>query len=187
MFRFTSVRVPALTAAVLFAATAAVDIPHDQPSHFRTPADYVLELLFAVALSAAAIACQTWACQDGCEVGCEDGCRAGRVTRAAVGTAAGGFVLLSASAWSTAARGQDSLGPVFLLGLLALVGSAVALLVLDLRRRVAPRFAGITFALATVGMIALGDGYGVLAWTAGWVAIAALSQAGTRERTAATV
>jgi hypothetical protein len=183
MFRFTSVRVPALTAAVLFAATAAVDIPHDQPSHFRTPADYVLELLFAVALSAAAIACQAWACQDGCQ----DGCRTGRATRVAVGTAAGGFVLLSASAWSTAARGQDSLGPVFLLGLLALVGSAVALLVLDLRRRVAPRFAGITFALATVGMIALGDGYGVLAWTAGWVAIAALSQAGTRERTSATV
>ena len=183
MFRFTSVRVPALTAAVLFAATAAVDIPHDQPSPFRTPADYLLELLFAVALSVAAIACQAWACQDGCQ----DGCRAGRATRVAVGTAAGGFVLLSASAWSTAARGQDSLGAVFLLGLLALVGSAVALLVLDLRRRVAPRFAGITFALATVGMIALGDGYGVLAWTAGWVAIAALSQAGARERTSTTV
>jgi hypothetical protein len=183
MFRLTSVRVPALTAAVLFAATAAVDIPHDQPAHFRTPVDYVLELLFALALSASVIACQAWACQDGCR----DGCRAGRATRVAVGTAAGGFVLLSASAWSTAARGQDSLGPAFLLGLLALVGSAVALLVLDLRHRVAPRFAGITFALATVGMIALGDGYGVLAWTAGWVAIAALSQAGTRERTPATV
>jgi len=180
MFRFTSVRVPALTAAALFAATAAVDIPHDQAAHFRTPADYVLELLFALALSAAAIACRAWACQVGCHA-------VGRATRVAVRTAAGGFVLLSASAWSTAARSQDSLGPVFLLGLLALVGSAVALLVLDLRRRLAPRFAGITFALATVGMVALGDGYGVLAWTAGWVAIAAHSQAEQRERTAATV
>ena len=176
MFRFTSVRVPALTAAVLFAATAVVDIPHDQPVHFRTPVDYLLELLFALALSAASIACQAWACQSGCRA-------TGRASRLAVGSAAGGFLLLAASAWSTAARGQDSLGPVFLLGLLLLVGSAVALLVLDLRRRVAPRFAGITFALATVGMIALGDGYGVLAWTAGWVAIAALSQT-TRDRTA---
>ena len=167
MFRLTSVRVPALTAAALFAATAAVDIPHDQPAQFATAADYVLEILFALALGIAALACQAWAVR-ACEVGM-------RGARIAASTAAGGFACLSASAWSTAAVGHDALGPVFLLGLLLMVGSAVALLVLDLRRRVVPRFAGVSFALATVGMVALGDGYGVLAWTASWAAIAALA------------
>ena len=167
MFRHTSVRVLALTAAALFAATAAVDIPHDQPAQFATPADYVLEILFALALGVAALACQAWSVR-----ACVDRMKGARI---ATTTAAAGFACLSLSAWTTAAVGHDALGPAFLLGLLLMAGSSVALLVLDLRRRVSPRFAGVSFALATVGMVALGDGYGVLAWTAGWVAIAALA------------
>lgn len=172
MFCSLSVRVPALVAAGLFAATAAVDIPHDQPTVFAGPFDYLLEVLFAAALSASSLACQGWICR-----------QEGRGARVAVGAAAAGFGAIALSAWATAALGQDSLGPSFLLGLLLLLGSSLALLVLDLRRRMAPPFSGVTFALGTVAMLALGDGYGVLAWTASWAAIAALSPP-TRERAA---
>jgi hypothetical protein len=164
MFCLTTVRVPALTAAALFAATAAVDIPHDQPRVFGSPIDYVLELLFALALAAASFACNAWVCRE-----------ERRSSRLAVRAAAAGFGLLSLSAWATAARGEDTLGVAFLLGLLLVLGASVALLVLDLRRAVTPRFAGLTFALGTVAMLALGEGYGVLAWTASWAAIAALA------------
>jgi tellurite resistance protein TehA-like permease len=175
MFRITtSLHTPAIVSATLFAATAAIDIPHTQHQPFTTVADYALELLFAAALVSASVACHVWTCL-----------QPGRGARIAVGTAASGFGFLGISALATAARGQDSLGPVFLLGLVLLLGAAVSLLVLDLRRRLAPRFAGITFALGMVAMLVLGEGYGVLAWTASWAAVAALSQVGRREPVAA--
>jgi hypothetical protein len=51
----------------------------------------------------------------------------------------------------------------------------LVLAVLDLRR-LTPRFAGLCLAAGTVGVVALGDGVGTVAWAAAWFGVAALLQ-----------
>lgn len=158
----------ALAAGTLFAATAAIDIPHDQPDVFVSRLDFVLEAVFALSLAAGAWALWTLARQ-----------AAGRVTAVAWAAAATGSSLLALTAGATHVSGRNVLGPVFGIGLLLVLVGYVTLAVLDLRRRVEPRFAGIALAASMIAMIALGDGFGVLAWSAGWFAVAALLQPST--------
>ena len=155
----------ALATAALFAVTAAIDIPHEQAQPFASTLDYVLEAVFALSLATAALTLGTLA-------------RASRglAARAGFGAACLGTATVAFVAGATHVNGQDVLGPGFVLGLLGTVLGYVVLAVADLRRRVQPRYAGLALLGSTVAMVALGEGLGLLGWTAGWVAVAALSQ-----------
>jgi hypothetical protein len=158
-------RPAALVAGTLFAATAAIDVPHVQAQPFAGPLDYALEALFAAALWSAALALWTLS-------------RAGvpRVARLAWRVPAAGCGLVATAATATLVAAHDVLGPVFMLGLLLVLAGYLVLAVLDLRGRLAPRFTGLCLAAGTVGMLALGEGVGTVAWAAAWFGVAALLQ-----------
>lgn len=150
-------------AGTLFAVTAAIDIPHEQAKVFDSTLDYVLEAVFALSLAVGALtlfsllrASRGWAARIGFGLSC-------------LGTTTLGFV-----AGATYVNGHEVLDAVFPLGLLGIVLGYVVLAAADLRRRVQPRFAGLALAGSMVAMIALGDGLGVIAWSASWFAVAAL-------------
>lgn len=153
----------ALTAGTLFAATGAIDIPHDQPEVFVSTLDYVLEAVFALALAAGALA-----------LGSLAAAARGRPARLGFGLSCLGTATVAFVAGATHVNGGDVLGPVFGLGLLGTILGYAVLAVADLRHRVEPRFVGLALAASVVAMVALGDGYGVLAWSVGWFAVAAL-------------
>ena len=119
-----STRPVALAAGTLFAATAAIDIPHDQPDVFVSQLDWILEALFALALGAGAWALWSLSRQ-----------ATGRVPRLAWAVAATGSSLLALTAGATHVSGRNVLGPVFGLGILLVFIGYAALAVLDLRRR----------------------------------------------------
>ena len=158
-------RPAALVAGTLFAATAAVDVPHVQAQPFAGPLDYVLEALFAGALWSAALT--LWLLSR---------TSSGRGRRAAWRVPAAGCGLVGVAATATLVAGHDVLGPVFALGLLLVLAGYLVLAVLDLRRRLTPRFTGLCLAAGTVGMLALGEGVGTVAWAAAWFGVAALLQ-----------
>lgn len=173
----STVRPLAILAGVMFAATATMDIPHDKPETFTSTIDYALEGCFAVALLAAAVAFLFLLRSAG-----------GIGVRTGWGLAGLGHALMGTSSAATFVRGQDSLEVIFPAGLLAIALGYVVLLVLDLRRRVVPRFAGIVLFVATIAMVVAGEGYGLVAWSAGWFAFAAvLAPARSRETAAAQV
>lgn len=160
-----SPRPVALAAGLLMSASAAIDIPYAQHEVFSTTTDYVLEAVFALGLVAGATA--LWLL-----------CRAAprRGARIAWAVAATGTSLVGLAATGTVLAGRNVLGPAFGLGLPGILAGYAALAVLDLRRRVSPRFAGIALAASVVAMAALGDGPGMIGWAAGWFALAALLQ-----------
>jgi len=153
----------ALLAGALFAATAAVDIPHEQAQPFASVLDYLLEVLFSLSLAASTVAALSVSRP-----------ATGRAVTVGWRTFAAGTGLLTVVTAATAVAGHDVLGPAFLLGGLSALVGAVVLLVLDLRRRVQPRGAGMLLLAAVVAMVALGDGYGLLPWAAAWFAVSAL-------------
>ena len=146
----------ALAAAALFAAAGTIGLTHEQPSTFASGWDYAIEVAFAGALSVAAAA--LW--------------------RLKWRIAAGGHAALAVSAWATAAVGHDTLGPLFLLGLLGTTAGTIALAVSDLRGRLVPSRAGVlllgAWVLSIVLAGVLGDGTVVLA--AAWFALARLTR-----------
>jgi hypothetical protein len=150
-------------AGLLFAATAAIDIPHEQAQPFATPTDWVLEAVFALSLASAAAT--LWLLR---------AAAATRGVRAAWTVPALGYTVLALTAGATLVAGHDVGGPAFPVGLLLVMGGSVALLVLDLRKRLEPRGAGIVLVAAVVVMAVLGEGWGVIAWSAGWFGVAAL-------------
>lgn len=157
-------RALAVLTGILLAATAAVDIPHDQAAVFVSPVDHLLEALFALALASATTsliallrAASSWLP------------RAGWVL-AAIGTA-----ILTLVAGATFVNGRESLDGLFPVGLLGVALGYLVLVVADLRRRTWPRFAGLVLAGGFVAMIALGEGLGLLAWSASWFAVATLA------------
>jgi hypothetical protein len=158
-------RPAALVAGTLFAATAAIDVPHVQAQPFAGPLDYVLEALFAGALWSAALA-----------LGLLSRIDSGRGRRVAWLVPAAGCALVAVAATATLVAAHDVLGPVFVLGLLLVLAGYLVLAVLDLRRRLAPRFTGLCLAAGSVGMLALGEGVGTVAWAAAWFGVAALLQ-----------
>lgn len=153
----------AALAGTFFAATAVIDIPHEQAQPFATATDWVLEALFALALGFAAGT--LWG---------HSATAPTRGRRIAWRVPALGYTVLAVTAGATHVAGHDVGGPAFPIGLLLVMGGSVALLVLDLRRRVDPRGAGMVLVAAIVVMAVLGDGWGLIPWSAGWFALTAL-------------
>lgn len=153
----------AALAGVFFAATAVIDIPHEQAQPFVSTADYVLEALFALALAFSAAA--LWGHR-------RTGTTRGR--RIAWSVPALGYTVLAVTAGATHVAGGDVGGPAFPIGLLLVLGGSLGLLVLDLRKRLEPRGAGVVMVATVVVMAVLGEGWGLISWSAGWFALAAL-------------
>lgn len=161
----------AVTAGVLFAATAAIDIPHHQPDPFGGPVDYVLETSFSLALAAGAATAWTLL-------------RSARHRFAQAGWSLVGlgYAALTVVTGCTALNGGDVLGPLFGLSLLAISLGSLVLFATDAAARVAPRGAGVVSLVGLVAMMALGEGYGLLAWSAMWFAVAALARLTSSDR-----
>ena len=157
----------ALAAGTLFAATAAIDIPHHQPDPFNAPLDYVLEVCFSASLAAGAATAWTLLRSS-----------AGRVGRVGWSLVGLGYSALTVVTAATALSGHDVLGGVFGLALLAIGLGSLVLFAGDVAGRVGPRGAGIVLLVSLVAMMALGEGYGLLGWSAGWFAVAALARLG---------
>lgn len=155
----------AATAGALFAVTAAIDIPHDQSEHFSGVLDYLLEVVFSLSMAASAAA--AWSLLRSVRG------RLGRSAWTAVGL---GYALLTVVTAATAASGRDVLGPLFALSLLAIGLGSLALSGADLTGRLTPRGTGLVMLVGMVAMVALGEGYGVLAWATAWFAVAALAR-----------
>ena len=155
----------ALTAGALFAVTAGFDIPHHQPDPFAGPIDYVLETSFSLSLAAAGAT--TWTLL-----------RSATSRLAQVGWAllTLGYALLTVVTAATAVNGGDVLGPVFGVALLSIAVGCLTLFGADAAGRTAPRGAGVVLLVGLVAMMALGEGYGLLAWSAAWFAVAALNR-----------
>ena len=153
----------AALAGTFFAATAVIDIPHEQAQPFVSTLDYVLEALFALALAFSAAT--LWSHRPS---------EPTRGRRVAWAVPALGYTVLAVTAGATHVAGQDVGGPAFPIGLLLVLGGSLALLVLDVRKRLEPRGAGIVLVAAVVVMAVLGEGWGLIPWSAGWFAIAAL-------------
>jgi peptidoglycan/LPS O-acetylase OafA/YrhL len=147
----------ALAAAVLFALTGLMELLHVQAQPFAGVLDYAIEGAFAAALAAGALA--AWALRE-------------RGARRAWTAAAAGHGVLAATAAATFARGQDALGPLFLLGLLVLTGGLLAAAAADPRGRRATRGAGVVLLVGWVASIAAGT---TLLSGAGWLLVAALA------------
>ena len=155
----------ALTAGALFAVTAGFDIPHQQPDQFAGPIDYVLETSFSLSLAAAGATAWT-------------ALRAatGRVGQIGWSLLTIGYALLTVVTAATAVNGGDVLSPVFGIALLSISAGCLTLFGGDAAGRVAPRGAGVVLLVGLVAMMALGEGYGLLAWSAQWFAVAALAR-----------
>jgi hypothetical protein len=153
----SSLPAAALAAAVLFALTGLLELLHTQVQPFAGAMDYAVEGAFAAALAAGAAAC--WALRD-------------RGARRAWSAAAAGHGVLAVAAAATFVRGQDALGPLFLLGLLVLTGGLAAAALADARRGVAPRWVGLALAAGWVASLAAGT---TLLAGLGWLAVAALA------------
>ena len=153
----------AVLAGTFFAATAVIDIPHEQAQPFVSTIDYVLEAIFALALAFSAAA--LWSHSSSART---------RGRRVAWSVPALGYTVLALTAGATHVAGQDVGGPAFPVGLLLVMGGSLGLLVLDLRKRLEPRGAGIVLVAAVVVMAVLGEGWGLISWSAGWFALAAL-------------
>jgi hypothetical protein len=160
-----NIRYPALAAGLLFAATAAIDIPHDQPNPFGGPIDYVLEATFSAGWGCGAVALWLLART-----------AANGFARAGWSLAALGYSALTVVTAATAVNGGDVLDPVFVVALLTIAAGSLVLFFTDVLGRVRPKGAGIVALVALVAMMVLGEGYGLLGWSAGWFAVAALAR-----------
>lgn len=156
-------RIAAVAAAILFVAAASIDIPRDQPLVFTDTVDYVLEAVFAAALWAAAAALVTLVLAN-----------TRLPARIVLATAALGHALFATAATATLVNGRESLDPVSSIGLVLIMAGYLGFLIVDLLKRVEPRLSGVAMFVATLGMFALGDGWGMIAWAAGWFAVAAI-------------
>lgn len=167
-----------------YAVTGALELAHDQRTEFASPLDYLIEVTFAVALGATAVA--TFAL-----LRSRPG---GRAVATGWVLATAGHLALFTSALATGIAGRDALGPAFLVGLLATVAGYVTLTVADLRGRLLPERAGIVLLVGFVGSVVLGavtaalltdGGGGTLALAASWAAMTRLvSEPAVRTRTA---
>ncbi len=155
----------AAAAGALFAVTAAIDIPHEQPEAFAGTVDYLLEVVFS--LSMAASAATAWTLVRSTST------RLGRTGWTLAGV---GYAVLTVVTAATAVNGGDVLGPLFALSLLAIALGSLVLAGTDLAGRLVPRGTGIVTLVGMVAMVVLGEGYGVLAWSAAWFAVAALTR-----------
>lgn len=157
----------AASAGALFAVTAGLDIPHHQPNPFGGPIDYVLESLFSLSLAASAATAWTLLRSAG-----------SRLAQVGWSLLAVGYATLTVVTAGTAVNGADVLDPVFGIALLAISLGSLVLFGADVAGKVAPRGAGVVCLVGLVAMMALGEGYGLLAWSAVWFGLAALARLG---------
>jgi hypothetical protein len=158
-----TIRPLAFVSGSLFAATAAIDLPHDQAREFVSTADYVLEAVFTLALAAGTLTLLALLRS-----------ATSRLARVGFAVAGLGTATLAVVAGATFVNGSEVLDTVFPLGLLGIILGYLVLAVADLRRNVEPRFVGLALIASLAAMIALGEGLGVVAWAFGWFAVAAL-------------
>jgi len=145
----------AAATGVTFVVEALVELLHPQAQPFTSPADYALEVLFALGLALAAVT--WWGLRSS---GAVDG-RRGRIGAA---VAAGGYAALALSATVTAFNGADALGPVFMLGLLAALGGTITV-----ATSARSRALGGALAVGLIASMAIGSGGAAvlgLAWIA---------------------
>jgi hypothetical protein len=147
-----------LAAAVLFAVTGVLELAHDQASPFTSALDYVIEGVFVAALAATAAA--LWQLRVG----------GGRLPWAA---AAFGYCALLLAAGATFVRGQESLDPVFPVGVLAITLGLLVAAALDARGRLAPRGAGLVLLAGWAITVATDSGLGI---AAGWALVTLLEE-----------
>jgi hypothetical protein len=147
-----------LTAAVLFAITGLLELAHEQVSPFTSAADYLIEGAFTAALAAGAAA--LWQLRE-------------RGNRHVWAIAAFGYGVLVLAAGATFARGQESLDPVFPVGVLAITAAFLAASVQDVRGRLVARGAGLALLAGWAITVATDSS---LALAAGWAAVALLEQ-----------
>ena len=142
-----------------FIVEALVELLHQQAQPFTSLADYAIEVLFALGLALAAVS--WWGLRS-------SGAVNGRRGRLGATIAAGGNASLALSATATAINGADTLGPVFMLGLLAaLVGP------ITVATSATSRALGSTLAIGLVASMAIGTG-GAAVLGLAWIAASTL-------------
>lgn len=165
-----TLRTAAITGAVIFIAGGALELAHKQADHFKNAADYGIEAALALGmLGALAGLLGLHLTQEA---------RLGGVATWMFRIAATGQGLLALCALATLARGEDALGPLFLLGVLAYVVGTIGYAVATSRAAVAPRWVGPVLAVGTIVGIAVNPG-GTIVIGAAWLLIAT-SLLGTR-------
>ena len=150
-----SLPLAALAAALLFAVEGVLEFLHTQNDRFTTTMDYAIEGAFVAALVAGAAAL----------LELRDGGPRIPLTIAAAGHAA-----VAVAAAATFVRGEDALGPVFMLGFLGITAGFVATAVQDARGRLTPKRTGVALAATWIVTVALNS---VLPLAAAWVLVAA--------------
>ena len=147
----------ALAAALLFAVEGVLELAHTQNETFTTALDHVIEGAFVVALVAGAAALLELR---------------ERGPKLPLTIAAAGHGALAVAAAATFARGEDALGPVFMLGVLGITAGFVATAVQDARGRLEPQRTGLALIVTWVASIALNS---MLPVAAAWLLVAALA------------
>jgi len=156
-----------LTAAA-YGAGAVLELVRDQPTHFSSPVDYLIEAMFVAGL-AGTVAVLVGLARGQHTTG----------TRAALWVAILGNAATLVAATATLVLGRDVLGGVFVIGVLATILGYLATAVLDLLRKLTPRLAGVVLLLGFVGSVVVGSVLGALlgqggdSGTAGGLALAA--------------
>lgn len=141
-----------VVAGLLFTVVGALELAHDQANPFTASFDYLIEGVFVAALAAGAAA--LWQLRD-----------AG--ARIPLSVASAGHAVLLLPAAATFVRGQESLDPLFPLGVLAILLGVLAAAVADARGRVTPRAAGLLLLAGWIVAFATSTTIGVgLAWLA---------------------
>jgi hypothetical protein len=161
-----TLRITAALAAACLLAEGGLELVHEQGQPLTGVLDHLIELLFAAGLLLG-LAVHALLDTRGA------GRRALRV--AAAGQGALGFVALA-----SAARGQDVLGPVFVLALLLWVSGTAGHAVAAWRARLAPRWVAVVPPAALVGSFVVGRGGLVLLGAAWLVVVAATAERARR-------
>ncbi len=155
----------ALAAAGAYAVTGAIGLVDEQGTTFTDTLDYVLEWFFVAALAATAGALGLFA-------------RAAAVRPARIGAslAAVGNALLFVAAFATAVNGGEALGPLFGIGVLAIVAGYITLTVADVRKRLDPAGLGLVLLIGWFASIPVDvlTGAGGLVLAAAWAGVARL-------------
>jgi hypothetical protein len=157
-----SLPVLALAVAACYAAMGVMELTHTQPTTFKDPIDYLIELAFVAGLlgSAATLALSARACSTS------------KVSLVAWGAAAAGHSGLLVAAATTAIRGTDSLDSLFVVGFLLIVSGYITLAVLDLRKRLTPSRAGLVLVAGFVGSVFVDSfGAGGFVLAASWAGL----------------
>jgi hypothetical protein len=145
-----TLRTVALTGATTFIAGGALELAHHQADRFKTAADYGIEGALALGMLGTLAGLYALHLRQERDLGAA-GIWSFRV-------AAAGQLTLAVVALATLARGQDALGPLFGIGVLAYALGTIAYGVTIARTGVLPRWVGIALPLATVLGIAINPG-----------------------------